>query len=353
MTVGQELAGHRQIKIQVDKDQNRIYLDQLRDVTGIQDDNTLQMAIRETLDPNGAVNIHKAVDFLVEGNQNSGGEDVMPPSPAVEANAAPQNGVVDLTQDMQVQKALALSMEEHRSSTSSSSGTSTRPPGVTQEDQDVSKALEASLMESNKRRRSQDNGNPEERKRIEGWPVGLKNVGQTCWFSAVIQSFFHLPAFRILVLNFKPPQREPSDIKERKILDFMVELRKLFSLLVGSHKKYVDPSCAVDILRGCLGGGADNHMNNQQDVSEFTHRLLDWLEEAFKIRDKYNRPPSVSNKEQQAMDIEVEKCDKEKEVIGAIKEEGDPAVSHSIGSGLTGNPMYDLFYGRVKIEGKN
>ena len=52
--------------------------------------------------------------FLVEGNQNSGGEDVMPPSPAVEANAAPQNGVVDLTQDMQVQKALALSMEEHR-----------------------------------------------------------------------------------------------------------------------------------------------------------------------------------------------------------------------------------------------
>ena len=35
MTVGQELAGHRQIKIQVDKDQNRIYLDQLRDVTGI------------------------------------------------------------------------------------------------------------------------------------------------------------------------------------------------------------------------------------------------------------------------------------------------------------------------------
>ena len=35
---------------------------------GIQDDNTLQMAIRETLDPNGAVNIHKAVDFLVGKN---------------------------------------------------------------------------------------------------------------------------------------------------------------------------------------------------------------------------------------------------------------------------------------------
>ena len=29
--------------------------------------------------------------------------------------------------------------------------------------------------------------NPHERKRIGRWPVGLKNVGNTCWFSAVIQ----------------------------------------------------------------------------------------------------------------------------------------------------------------------
>jgi len=29
--------------------------------------------------------------------------------------------------------------------------------------------------------------NPHERKRVGRWPVGLKNVGNTCWFSAVIQ----------------------------------------------------------------------------------------------------------------------------------------------------------------------
>ena len=67
-------------------------------------------------------------------------------------------------------------MEEHRSSTSSTSGTNTRPPGVTQEDQDVSKALEASLMESNKRRRSQDTGNPEDRKRANGVSASFISV---------------------------------------------------------------------------------------------------------------------------------------------------------------------------------
>ena len=32
-----------------------------------------------------------------------------------------------------------------------------------------------------------DPRNPYDRQRENGWPVGLKNVGNTCWFSAVIQ----------------------------------------------------------------------------------------------------------------------------------------------------------------------
>ena len=68
------------------------------------------------------------------------------------------------------------------------------------------------------------------------WPVGLKNVGQTCWFSAVIQSLFYLPAFRSLVLNYRPldtatlqidedsNKRPPTSAfadRQRKIVEFM------------------------------------------------------------------------------------------------------------------------------------
>lgn len=55
------------------------------------------------------------------------------------------------------------------------------------------RVLEASIAENKaslKRTHTEvwsDSPNPHDRKRMENCPVGLKNVGNTCWFSAVIQ----------------------------------------------------------------------------------------------------------------------------------------------------------------------
>uniref|UniRef100_A0A673N0E6 Ubiquitin carboxyl-terminal hydrolase n=1 Tax=Sinocyclocheilus rhinocerous TaxID=307959 RepID=A0A673N0E6_9TELE len=155
------------------------------------------------------------------------------------------------------------------------------------------RVLEASIAENKaslKRTHTEvwsDSPNPHDRKRQENCPVGLKNVGNTCWFSAVIQSLFNLLEFQRLVLHYPPPARMqdlPRNQKHRN-LPFMQELRCLFSLLVGSKRKYVDPSRAVEILKDAFKSSE----SQQQDVSEFTHKLLDWLEDAFQIKAEEDR----------------------------------------------------------------
>uniref|UniRef100_A0A3P8NBI3 ubiquitinyl hydrolase 1 n=1 Tax=Astatotilapia calliptera TaxID=8154 RepID=A0A3P8NBI3_ASTCA len=196
--------------------------------------------------------------------------------------------VIDLTGDDKddLQRAIALSLEE--------SNRAFRETGITDEEQAISRVLEASIAENKaslKRTHTEvwsDSPNPHDRKRIDNCPVGLKNVGNTCWFSAVIQSLFNLLEFQRLVLNYSPPARVhdlPRNQKEHRNLPFMQELRNLFSLMVGSKRKYVDPSRAVEILKDAFKSSE----SQQQDVSEFTHKLLDWLEDAFQMKAEEDR----------------------------------------------------------------
>ncbi|XP_004416430.1 PREDICTED: ubiquitin carboxyl-terminal hydrolase 28 isoform X3 [Odobenus rosmarus divergens] len=138
-----------------------------------------------------------------------------------------------------------------------------------------------------------ENPNPNDWRRVDGWPVGLKNVGNTCWFSAVIQSLFQLPEFRRLVLGYSLPQNVlencPSHTEKRNIV-FMQELQYLFALMMGSNRKFVDPSAALDLLKGAFRSPEEQ----QQDVSEFTHKLLDWLEDAFQLAVNVNNPRNKS-----------------------------------------------------------
>nr|XP_055169797.1 ubiquitin carboxyl-terminal hydrolase 25 isoform X3 [Nyctereutes procyonoides]XP_055169798.1 ubiquitin carboxyl-terminal hydrolase 25 isoform X3 [Nyctereutes procyonoides] len=111
----------------------------------------------------------------------------------------------------------------------------------------------------------------------------LATIDTSVWEAKQTQSLFNLLEFRRLVLNYKPPsnaQDLPRNQKEHRNLPFMRELRYLFALLVGTKRKYVDPSRAVEILKDAF----KSNDSQQQDVSEFTHKLLDWLEDAFQMR---------------------------------------------------------------------
>lgn len=266
-------------------------LNQLREVTGTTDVQLLQQALQVS---NG--DLVEAVAFLTEKNAKVPQQDEatyyqtaqITNDRYISVGSQADTNVIDLTGDDKddLQRAIALSLEE--------SNRAFRETGITDEEQAISRVLEASIAENKaslKRTHTEvwsDSPNPHERKRMENCPVGLKNVGNTCWFSAVIQSLFNLLEFQRLVLHYSPPARMqdlPRNQKEHRNLPFMQELRHLFSLLVGSKRKYVDPSGAVEILKDAFKSSE----SQQQDVSEFTHKLLDWLEDAFQIKAEEDR----------------------------------------------------------------
>uniref|UniRef100_A0A8B9LFZ2 Ubiquitin carboxyl-terminal hydrolase 25 n=1 Tax=Astyanax mexicanus TaxID=7994 RepID=A0A8B9LFZ2_ASTMX len=261
-------------------------LNQLREVTGTTDVQLLQQALQVS---NG--DLAEAVAFLTEKNAKVPQQDEatyyqtaqIGNDRYISVGSQADTNVIDLTGDDKddLQRAIALSLEE--------SNRAFRETGITDEEQAISRVLEASIAENKaslKRTHTEvwsDSPNPHDRKRQENCPVGLKNVGNTCWFSAVIQSLFNLLEFQRLVLHYSPPARVqdlPRNQKEHRNLPFMQELRNLFSLMVGSKRKYVDPSKAVEILKDAFKSSE----SQQQDVSEFTHKLLDWLEDAFQMK---------------------------------------------------------------------
>ncbi|NWS47789.1 UBP28 hydrolase, partial [Probosciger aterrimus] len=71
---------------------------------------------------------------------------------------------------------------------------------------------------------------------------------------------------------------------------FMQELQCLFALMLGTRRKFVDPSAALKLLRDAFKSTEEQ----QQDVSEFTHKLLDWLEDAFQPAVSVRRPEDKS-----------------------------------------------------------
>ncbi|XP_035480946.2 ubiquitin carboxyl-terminal hydrolase 25 isoform X1 [Scophthalmus maximus] len=266
-------------------------LNQLREITGTTDVQLLQQALQVS---NG--DLAEAVAFLTEKNAKVPQQDEttyyqtsqVASDRYISVGSQADTNVIDLTGDDKddLQRAIALSLEE--------SSRAFRETGITDEEQAISRVLEASIAENKaslKRTHTEvwsDSPNPHDRKRIDSCPVGLKNVGNTCWFSAVIQSLFNLLEFQRLVLNYSPPARVhdlPRNQKEHRNLPFMQELRHLFSLMVGSKRKYVDPSRAVDILKDAFKSSE----SQQQDVSEFTHKLLDWLEDAFQMKAEEDR----------------------------------------------------------------
>uniref|UniRef100_A0AAY4E4M5 ubiquitinyl hydrolase 1 n=1 Tax=Denticeps clupeoides TaxID=299321 RepID=A0AAY4E4M5_9TELE len=251
--------------------QNQMLINQLREITGIQDLQLLQSTLKRTgLKMIFGSVLDSCISYLPLA--------LLPLFAFLAMSWAV--GLFSGEPRDDLQAAIELSLQESQNAQT--------------EERELNRALEASTEESAarvKRKRCENAGescSPADWIRLDDWPVGIRNVGNTCWFSAVIQSLFHLPVFRRLVLSYCLSEQVLEKCKshsDKRNIAFMQELRCLFALMVGSTRRFVDPSAAVELLRDAF-----RTSEAQQDVSEFTHKLLDWLEDAFQLAANGNNP---------------------------------------------------------------
>eukprot|EP00005_Dracoamoeba_jomungandri_P000425 CAMPEP_0174251172 /NCGR_PEP_ID=MMETSP0439-20130205/1081_1 /TAXON_ID=0 /ORGANISM="Stereomyxa ramosa, Strain Chinc5" /LENGTH=918 /DNA_ID=CAMNT_0015331415 /DNA_START=79 /DNA_END=2835 /DNA_ORIENTATION=+ len=191
---------------------------------------------------------------------------------------------------------------------------------LSKEDQDMQKALEASMQTSTNTAMDiegsmdmqlqraveeslKDTGgtdaitmsaystNPNFRKREPATPTGLKNVGNTCYFNSLLQTYFHIPELRRAVLSFPPTELLTAKDKGSTV-EFMRALQKLFAFMLLSNQKWVDPS---PLLKKILDrNGQPINIGNQEDVSEFNELFLERIAEGLELTSDLNQSKNTA-----------------------------------------------------------
>lgn len=135
-----------------------------------------------------------------------------------------------------------------------------------------------------------------ERQREEGVPVGLKNIGNTCYFNWFMQILFFVPEFgrKIIELDLskmkKPIITSNSTRKETKLANNFENHKKLLAALQGlliemtlSNQKYTNPE---NLLNNILDeDGNRMKLGDEWDVGEIGSNFMNVLDEAYQIYD--------------------------------------------------------------------
>ena len=126
----------------------------------------------------------------------------------------------------------------------------------------------------------------EEREREPGMPVGLKNIGNTCYFNSFVQMLFYLPGFVEPILKIKEDESEQyqrkSLVSQRRIeasCNLVIEMKSLFAAMTKSNQKYVDPSTVIQNLVDDLGNQVK--IGDEEDIGEVSERFMTWVDEGI------------------------------------------------------------------------
>ncbi|KAI9206034.1 uncharacterized protein BJ171DRAFT_498450 [Polychytrium aggregatum] len=108
---------------------------------------------------------------------------------------------------------------------------------------------------------------PRSMQRQGGEPVGLKNLGATCYINSLLQIWFHDLKFRSLIYGYRP-------LYDSGETDIITELQKVFARLDHGMRKWANPSAFIESI------GVDPSV--QQDAPEFCKLFISLASQQLK-----------------------------------------------------------------------
>lgn len=116
--------------------------------------------------------------------------------------------------------------------------------------------------------------------RYTDMPVGLKNIGNTCYVNSILQIMFHNRPFRTALYKWDPSQDalEADNESQLEAENYrprgkVASLQALFSMMEFSNRRAVDPNDFIAKL------GLDPQV--QQDAAEFSKLFISLLESSL------------------------------------------------------------------------
>lgn len=93
----------------------------------------------------------------------------------------------------------------------------------------------------------------EDQLRQEGQAVGLRNIGNTCYFNSLLQIYYSLPNFVLKIFKFDVQEglKGKDDTETKKIesgMKLIKELKKMFGLIAIGNKSYVEPGPVLNAI---------------------------------------------------------------------------------------------------------
>jgi ubiquitin C-terminal hydrolase len=120
-------------------------------------------------------------------------------------------------------------------------------------------------------------------RRGDSEPVGINNVGNTCFLSSLLQTYYSIPSFVKCIFNFFEKSlrvgSDPASIKIQSGQQVIWELQRIFAFLTLYRKNQIEPR---ELLRVLVDdNGVSLQKGIERDIREFNDILISRVQDAM------------------------------------------------------------------------